>query len=123
MQRSVSVLIARDWHQVQAYVLDISTFTRWSFFTDVQDEGQSWRVSSAEGAARLRFVSPHEPGVLDHVLYTDAGQHVVVPMRVASHCGGGSELTLVVDAPADRIEADVAMVRADLDRLKALLEG
>lgn len=123
MQRCVSTLIDRDWHDVQAYVLDATTLPSWSFFTSATPEGDHWRVTSADGGASLRFVSPHEPGVLDHVVVTDDGHHVVVPMRVASHNGGGSELSLVVDAPADRLEADVATVTADLARLKALLEA
>lgn len=124
MQHTVSTVIEQPMDVVQAFVVDVQNLPRWSFFTSAEPEGDHWRVRSSDGEATLTFVAPHEPGVLDHVVVTDTGHHVVVPMRVSQHGAcHRSEVTLVVDGPEDAMAADIATVEADLARLKELLEA
>lgn len=102
------------------YVLNARHLPEWSFFTSAEPEGDHWRVTSSEGGAALKFVALHEPGVLDHVVVTDSGHHIVVPMRVSQHEHAACcEVSLVADGSA----ADIATVEADLARLKQQVEA
>lgn len=124
VQHLVRVTVERHMDAVMDYVLDATHLPQWSFFTSAEPQDGHWRVTTPEGGATLTFVALHEPGVLDHVVVTDDGQHVVVPMRISQHAHTECcEISLVVDAPADRLPADVATVEADLARLKQLVEA
>ncbi|WP_423125667.1 hypothetical protein [Kocuria palustris] len=64
--------------------------------------------------------------MLDHEVTLPDGSTTLNRFR-ASSCAGGTELVFLVEpsagASADDHARDVAMVRADLERLRELLEG
>jgi hypothetical protein len=125
MQTQVQVLIARTPQEVQAFVLDGRTLPAWSFNTAAEPSGDGWLVTSPLGQARLRFLDPDAPGVLDHDVEVAPGVVVHVPMRVRPHPAGSEVQITVLPAPGATEESfaeDVRTVEADLARLKDLLE-
>ena len=78
------------------------------------------------GRIAIRFGARNDLGVLDHDVTLPGGEVVHNPMRVVPN-GDGSEVTFWLfrrDGMTDGdFEADATLVRADLHRLKALLEG
>lgn len=85
-----------------------------------------WVTDSPMGRALVRFTGGDDPGVLDHEVTLPDGSTTLNRFR-ASSCAGGTELVFLVEpaagASADDHARDVAMVRADLERLRELLEG
>lgn len=89
-----------------------------------------WTTDSPMGRVLVRFAVDEDPGVLDHEVTLPDGTAALNRFRAAPHGDGdeeGTELVFtVVRAPgasaADH-DGDVAMVRSDLERLKALLES
>jgi len=85
-----------------------------------------WVTESPMGRALVRFTGGDDPGVLDHEVTLPDGSTTLNRFR-ASSCAGGTELVFLVEpaagASADDHARDVAMVRADLERLRELLEG
>lgn len=86
----------------------------------------AWVTESPMGRALVRFTGGDDPGVLDHEVTLPDGSTTLNRFR-ASSCAGGTELVFLVEpaagASADDHARDVAMVRADLERLRELLEG
>ena len=85
-----------------------------------------WVTEPPMGRALVRFTGGDDPGVLDHEVTLPDGSTTLNRFR-ASSCAGGTELVFLVEpaagASADDHARDVAMVRADLERLRELLEG
>ena len=126
--RHVSVHIERSAADVYAFTADLANLPRWAAGLGgaIDVEGDTAVVRTPDGPARVTFVPRNEHGVLDHEVRTASGQTVQVPLRVVRD-GDGAEVVLTVRPPAgataDEVERDVAAVRADLDRLRALLEA
>jgi polyketide cyclase/dehydrase/lipid transport protein len=126
--RTVSVTIARPPKAVYDYVADPANLPEWSYFESIAPAGDGrWTVTGPGGeTATIGFAGPNELGVLDQDVEVAPGDVVHVPLRVVPN-GVGSELMFTAfrrpeytDADFD---ADVAIVRADLARLKEILEG
>jgi Polyketide cyclase / dehydrase and lipid transport len=126
--RTVSVTISRPPRTVYDYVADPATLPLWAFFESIVPAGDGrWTVTGPGGeTSTVSFAGPNEFGVLDQDVEVAPGDIVHVPLRVVPN-GAGSEVLFTSfrrpeysDADFD---ADVATVRADLARLKELLEG
>ncbi len=67
-----------------------------------------------------------ENGILDHVVELGDDVQVYVPMRVVPN-GGGSEVLLTLfrmpAMTAERWQHDLSMVKADLERLRKVMES
>ncbi len=123
-----SVVVHRPFDAVHAYVGDVANLPRWAAGLaagEVRRDGDDLVLDSPMGEVRVRFVGANPYGVLDHDVTTPDGTTTTNPMRVLVH-PEGSEVLLTVrqlrrgDAELAR---DVAAVRADLERLRALLEA
>lgn len=125
---TVAIDVACAPARVYAYVRDPRNFPRWALglCSDVACVDGEWLLTTAQGPVRLRFVAENAFGVLDHSVRTADGTEVYVPMRVFAN-GEASTLllTLFRSQPMDdaQFAADRAMVTADLQRLKAVLEA
>ncbi|GAB3409619.1 SRPBCC family protein [Schumannella luteola] len=125
--RRVSVRIDRPADEVSAFAGDPAKLPRWAagLATGIRREGERWVADSPMGTIEVRFVS-EEPGVLDHVVVFPDGTENLNPLRViADDEGSGSEIVFTVlrrEGQSDeQFEADVAAVRADLEKLRELL--
>lgn len=124
----VSVVVARSPEEVYAVASDPTSLPRWAAglaSAPVTVAGDELVADSPMGEVRVRFVPPNSWGVLDHVVRLPDGTEVLNPMRVVAHPVGAEVLFTVRqrDMTDDELAADVAAVRADLETLKALLEG
>ena len=83
-------------------------------------------VDSPMGRVRVVFAPRNDFGVLDHDVTLPSGETVHNPLRVVAH-PHGAEIVFALrrqgDASDEDFAKDAAAVRADLHRLKALVEG
>lgn len=126
--RTVSVTIERPPQTVYDYVADPATLPLWTFFESITPAGDGrWTSTGPDGeTAAIAFAPPNEFGVLDQDVEVAPGDVVHVPLRVVPN-GPGSEVLFTAfrrpEYTDDDFDADVAVVRADLARLKELLES
>ena len=90
------------------------------------EEPGVWVTESPMGRALVRFTGGDDPGVLDHEVTLPDGSTTLNRFR-ARASAAGTELVFDVPAAPGASSAeharDVELVRADLQRLKTLLEG
>lgn len=125
--RILTVLIDRPWPVVYEYLANPRNMGEWAagIGSDPRPAAEGrWTFDTPGGPVTVRFAGPNEVGVVDH--WVDLGDWTVyVPLRViANDSGAEVQFTLhrqpgMSDADLDR---DAGRVRADLDRLKALLQ-
>lgn len=125
--RFVHVSIDAKADRVYASAADPGAMPRWApnFARSVRRCGHSWTVEMDEESADLRFAAPNAFGVLDHWVRLPSGETFYNPMRVVAD-GAGSVIAFTLfrqpDWSDERLEHDAALVRADLERLKQLIE-
>ena len=127
--RHVSVAIARPPAEVAAYAGDPAHLPEWAagLASGVRPgEDGAWITDSPMGEVTVRFAAANDLGVLDHDVTLPDGATVHNPLRVLPN-GDGSEVVFTVFRrdlmDEDAFEADATAVRADLERLKGILEG
>jgi hypothetical protein len=127
--RHVSVAIDREPAVVVAYAGDPANLPLWAagLANGVRPgEDGAWVTESPMGEVTVRFVPANDLGVLDHDVTLPGGDVVHNPLRVLPNAEG-SEIVFTLFrrdlVDEDAFEADAAAVRADLERLKRILEG
>ena len=130
--RTVSVSIDAAPETTYKFVADAFNMARWApgFCTTIAADPaveHGWRITTAQGVqAHARFVAPNAFGIVDHwVVLPEAGE-VYVPLRVVANEGGSEVLLTIFRQPSmsdAQWDADSEAVRADLGRLKELLEA
>ena len=124
----ISVTIDAPFDRAYAFASQPGNFAQWaSGLADTLHESDSgWVAATPQGEAIVEFSDPNGYGVLDHRVLLPGQPPIAIPLRMVPN-GDGTELTLTLfrlpemdDAAFDR---DAATVRADLARLKALLEA
>lgn len=122
------MVIARPPEEVYAYAAEPDHLPRWAAglaSSEVVREGDSLLVDSPMGRVRVTFAARNDLGVLDHDVTTPDGTTTSNPVRVVSH-PEGSEVVFSVrqlGLTGAELERDAALVRADLERLRELLES
>jgi uncharacterized membrane protein len=125
--RFVHVSIQAPPERVYAYAADPRTMPRWApnFGHAISPSGAHWVMETADGPVRVRFAPPNDLGVLDHWVTLPGGE-IHNPVRVVPN-GSGSLVVFTVFAQegwsSAQLDADAALVRADLERLKAQVEA
>ncbi|UYM04235.1 SRPBCC family protein [Solicola gregarius] len=125
--RHLSLVVNRSPEHVSAFASDPENLPKWAAGlaqSDVTRDGDSLLADSPMGRVRFTFVPPNDHGVLDHDVTLPSGETVNNPFRVIAH-PEGSELIFTLrdrDRTNEEFDRDTDMVRADLERLKALLE-
>lgn len=134
MLRPSTVLTAsieRPARRVYAVVADPLQLASWAHGlggAPIRLPDGAWRMDTANGPIRVAFAPPNPFGVVDHVVTALSGDGPVVdiPLRVVPN-GEGSEVQFTLfrqpDMTDEQFAADAATVRADLQRLKQLLEA
>ena len=123
-----SVVVHRPPEEVYAFASEPDHLGRWAAglaSAEVTREGDTLLVAGSMGQVRVVFVEPNAFGVLDHEVTTPDGTTTYNPLRVVAH-PEGSEVVFSVRQLAltdDELERDAALVQADLERLRDLLEG
>jgi hypothetical protein len=126
--RHVSVVVHRPPDEVYAFAAEPDNLARWAAglaSSEVTREGDDLVVAGPLGEVRIAFAGPNRYGVLDHVVTTPDGTTTYNPLRAVPH-PEGTEVVFSVRQLAmtdDELERDAGLVRADLERLRELLEG
>ena len=130
--RTVSISVDAAPGVTYKFVADAFNMARWApgFCQTIAADPaveHGWRITTADGTqAHARFVAPNAFGIADHWVTLPELGEVYVPLRVVAN-GAGSEVVLTLfrqPSMSDaQWEADAAAVRADLERLKGLLEA
>lgn len=125
--RTVSVAVRRDAAAVYRYLAEPANFPRWSLFIKaIKPDGDGWIATTPDASVRIRFAPRNAFGIVDHWVRVNADLEVYVPLRVVAN-GAESEVLFTVfrlDGMSEQqFEDDIKLVRTDLGRLKAVLEG
>ncbi len=124
----IGVAIARDWRAVYDFTRQPENFARWAsgLGASLHRERDQWIAKGSDGPVSVRFSDENAFGVLDHQVTTASGEDIYIPLRVIEN-GDGAEVILTLyrlPAMSDEVFArDESMVKADLARLKQLLES
>ena len=126
--KTLSVSIARPWHDVYEAFWRPEAFPGWaSGLSDasLRQDGEAWTAQGPEGPIRIRFTGHNAFGVMDHGVDLGDGRVVEVPLRVIAN-GEGCEVLLTLfrqpEMTDEKYAQDEAWVRRDLAALKALAE-
>jgi hypothetical protein len=123
---TLSVGIAVPPAQVYAWASDPANLPAWApgFVHSIAKRGQDWIAMTTLGEVRFRFAAINEFGVLDHDVELPSGTFHN-PMRVIPN-GKGSEVLFTLiqlpDISDEQFRIDLDTVRADLDKLRTVLE-
>ena len=124
----LGVRIARPAADVYAFASVPANLPRWApgLGTQVEEVGGQWFVVTPEGRARVTFAPRNDLGVLDHEVVTPSGLVVHVPLRVVADGPDACDVVLTLRRTPGMTDAelarDEALVRADLARLRDVLE-
>ncbi|MBW8803887.1 MAG: polyketide cyclase [Catenulispora sp. 13_1_20CM_3_70_7] len=126
--KQISERIERPVDEVYEYAADPANLPGWapglgSSITEV--DGQWW-VETPSGRVGVEFAPRNEYGVLDHNVVLPSGEVVYNPLRVFANQEGCEIVFTVRRLPgmsAEEFERDAGLVRADLSRLKQVLES
>lgn len=120
--------IDRAPRDVIAFAGDPANLPRWAagLSTGIRNEDGRWLADSPLGDIEVAFPGPVEAGVLDHDVRLPDGTVVHNPLRVLRN-DAGSEVVFTLfrrDEVTDTEFADdAAAIEADLEALRAILEG
>jgi uncharacterized membrane protein len=126
--RHIAVAVDRPWQEVADYVGDPANLPAWAegLGSGIEQRDGVWTAETPAGRVGIRFVEPNDLGVADHDVALPGGEVVHVPLRVLP-LGDGAEVVLTIRrAPGmsdAAFDADEAAVRADLERLRRVLEA
>ncbi|MBT0993981.1 SRPBCC family protein [Cellulomonas sp. DKR-3] len=124
----LSTVIHRSAAEVYAYAADLDNLPRWAgglTESAVVRDGDDLVTESPMGRIRLSFAPPNDLGVLDHDVTLPSGETTHNPVRVLQH-PEGAEIVFTLrqlGMTDDELARDAALVQADLDRLKELVEA
>ena len=123
----VTQSIVRTPTEVVAFAGDPANLPRWAsgLSSGIRQREGEWVTDSPMGEVVVRFAEANGFGVLDHDVVLPDGTTFHNPLRVLPN-GDGSEVVFTLfrlDGVTDaQFEADAVTIRADLERLRALLE-
>jgi hypothetical protein len=126
--RQITERIDRPAADVYEYASDPENIPLWApgLGSAVENVDGRWFVDTTSGRVEVAFAERNRFGVLDHEVTLPSGEVVYNPMRVVPH-GDGSEVTFSLrrlpDMSDEDFERDAALVQADLERLKRILEA
>jgi len=126
--RVIHLTIGVPLAEAYAFAQRPANFALWAagLATTLRETAQGWVADTPEGEAEVQFSAPNPHGVLDHWVRIAGKPEIYIPLRMIAN-GEGTEIELILlrqpgmsDADFDR---DTAMVEADLNRLKQVLES
>ena len=123
---TVSVGIPLEPRAVYAYASDPANLPIWApgFVKSIEKRGASWVAQTTLGQVTFRFAAANDFGVLDHDVELPSGT-VHNAMRVVPNGAGSEVLFTLIQFPGisdAQFQQDMDTVRADLNKLRTLLE-
>lgn len=126
--RHVSERIDRPASEVYDFVVDPANIPRWApgLGGSVENVDGRWLVDTPGGRVSFAFVERNPYGVLDHYVTMPSGEIFYNPMRVIPNgdaCEVGFTVRRIPGSGDEEFDRDAGLVRADLARLKRLMEA
>ena len=124
----LSIVINRDVAEVYEFMAQPVNLPRWAAGlaqSEVRREAELLIADSPMGEVTFRFVPRNGLGVLDHDVTLPGGEVVTNHLRVITHPHGAEVIFTLrqLSMTDEEYERDAAMVRADLVRLRDVLEA
>lgn len=113
---------------VSAFAGDPRNLPQWAagLADGIRNVGGRWLADSPMGKVEAAFTGPVDAGVLDHDVTLPDGTVVHNPLRVLRN-GEGSEVVFTLyrmpGVADEEFERDAALIAADLQRLRDILEN
>lgn len=103
-------------------------FPRWAtgLSSSLHRRDGEWRAETPQGEALVRFSPPNAYGVLDHWVILPDRPPIHIPLRLIENGSGTQVVFTLYRQPGmsdKNFKEDAALVEADLNALKRLLEG
>lgn len=123
---TVSVGISVEPKTVYAYASDPAHLPIWApgFVKSIEKRGTHWLAQTSLGEVTFRFAPANDFGVLDHDVDLASGT-VHNAMRVVPNGAGSEVLFTLIQSPGvsdAQFQQDMDTVRADLNKLRTVLE-
>lgn len=123
---TVSTGIAVDPATAYAYASDPANLPVWApgFVHSIEKQGDHWIAQTSLGQARFLFAPRNDFGVIDHDVELPSGTFHN-PMRIIPNGKGCEVLFTLIQLPDisdEQFTVDMDTVRADLDKLRTVLE-
>lgn len=119
--------IARPVDDVYAFLVDPTNYPRWAAVEGgmAPMRANEWLTRTAFGDRIVRFTEPNSYGVLDHAVYAQGEEPLMMPMRVVAN-GDGTDLMFLFirrdDMTEEQFKSTIEWVTTDLLTLRSLLE-
>lgn len=126
--RHISIAIDRAPEAVAAFAGAPANLPLWAagLSAGIREENGRWLTDSPMGLVEVRFAEGAGFGILDHEVIFPDGSVAHNPLRVLRN-GEGSEVVFTLyrlpRTSDDDYARDAALVQADLERLRAVLEA
>lgn len=126
--RHISQTIRRDPSDVAVFAGNPANLPQWAagLSEGIRNDAGRWITDSPMGEVEVRFRPGIEFGALDHDVIFSDGTSVHNPLRVL-HNADVSEVVFTVyrlpNVSDEEFDRDAEAVRADLERLRTILEG
>lgn len=130
--RHISIWVQAPPEVVYDIAADPQTWPKWAAGLaegGLRQSARGWVADSPMGEVVVEFAPANEFGVLDHVVRMPSGEAVYNPLRVVPAGPGEARCEVVFslrrrpDMTDADFEQDAAAVAADLEALRALVEG
>ena len=126
--KQISERIERPVREVYAYASNPANLPEWApgLGTAVVEIDGKWWVETSSGRVGVEFAPPNEYGILDHDVILPSGEIVYNPLRVFANDEGCEIVFTLRKTPemsSEEFERDAGLVRADLARLKQVVEA
>ena len=126
--RTITCSINKPPATVFEFASNPENLPKWvlSFCMSVRKSGDEWQMETPTGWVGIRFVAVNDYGVLNHVVTLPDGQSILNPVRVVANDIGSEVMFTLFQLPGmsdEQFAKDAGMVKADLQTLKAVLEG
>jgi hypothetical protein len=123
----ISVSIDRSAEEVYAFASNPENLPQWAagLSAGIRNVDGEWIAESPMGTVKIDLVGRNPYGVLDHDVTLPSGETFYNPMRVFPNEDGSEVVFTLYERPGmseQEVAEDAAAIRADLAKLKALLE-
>ena len=125
--KHVSISINNSAEKVYEFTSDPENLPKWAAGVSgsIKNVNGEWIAESPMGMIKIKFADKNKFGILDHDVTLPSGETFYNPMRVFPN-KGGSELIFTLyqrSGMSDRdFRKDEEQIKADLEKLKALVE-
>ena len=125
--RHVSISINNSAEKVYEFTSDPENLPKWAAGVSgsIKNVNGEWIAESPMGMIKIKFADKNKFGILDHDVTLPSGETFYNPMRVFPNKGGSELIFTLYQRPgmSDRdFRKDEEQIKADLEKLKALVE-